>query len=234
MSTKLSSSLLLFSLLSCSSPERVPESGRHEQADISDTPADRVPPDAASSNHDGWRSLLDGRSLDGWAITSFGGEGEVRVENGAVRLDFGSPITGIHYEGEVPTHSYELALTATRVSGSDFFCGLTFPVGESHCTLVLGGWGGAWCGLSCIDGKDAADNDTGHARDFETGRAYAVRLRVTPERITAWVDDETIVDQDLVNHEVSLRPEVAPSRPLGVAAFATIAEIRDLRIRELD
>ncbi|MEQ8765537.1 MAG: DUF1080 domain-containing protein [Planctomycetota bacterium] len=249
--------LLLVLLAACANTETdsdrtVAGSGQEEEAEASaaepvsagepvaesEEPAESETPSSASpldgSRSDEWRVLFGGDSLDGWEVTSFGGEGEVRVREGGVRFGVGSPLTGIHYTGEeLPVTDYEISLTATRVQGSDFFCGLTFPVEESHCTLVLGGWGGALCGLSCIDGKDAADNDTMKIFGFENGRAYRVRLRVTGDRIRAWLDDELLVDQDVTGKELSLRPEVSASVPLGVSAFVTIAEFRDIRIRRL-
>ncbi|MBN2588491.1 MAG: hypothetical protein JXA96_01410 [Sedimentisphaerales bacterium] len=58
---------------------------------------------------------------------------------------------GIYWTGPLVTMSYEITLEAMRVEGSDFFCGLTFPVDENPCTLIPGGWGGTLCGLSCIN-----------------------------------------------------------------------------------
>ena len=59
-----------------------------------------------------------------------------------------------------PKVDYEVNLDAKRVAGNDFFCGITFPVGKRFCSLIVGGWGGATVGLSSIDGKDAAENET--------------------------------------------------------------------------
>ncbi|MEZ5299675.1 MAG: hypothetical protein R3F11_03245 [Verrucomicrobiales bacterium] len=49
-----------------------------------------------------------------------------------MRLGAGAGITGMRFApgGEaLPADGYEIELEARRVSGSDFFCGLTFPVG---------------------------------------------------------------------------------------------------------
>jgi hypothetical protein len=117
------------------------------------------------------------------------------------------------------------------VDGSDFFCGLTFPVGKSHCSLIVGGWGGGVVGLSSIDGQDAANNATTRVMSFTSGRWYAVRVRVTPDKITCFLDDEQIIDQPLADHEISVREEVAASQPLGIATYATTAELRNIRWR---
>lgn len=188
---------------------------------------------AATGGGAPWQSLFDGTRLDGWRATSFGGEGEVEIVDDAIRIGMGADLSGITWEGDFPRQSYELALEARRVEGNDFFCGLTFPVGDAFCSLILGGWGGAVTGLSSIDGFDAAHNDTTLVRDYVARRWYAVTLRVTPEAIECFVDGEPIIEQPLEGRRLSIRDEVIPSRPLGIATYATTAEVRRLRWRPL-
>jgi len=180
---------------------------------------------------DAWRPLFDGQTLGQWRPTPFGGEGEVRVEDAAIRIERGSDLSGITWAGDVPRQGYEVALEAQRVDGNDFFCGLTFAVGEHPCSLIVGGWGGGLVGLSSIDGEDAAHNATTLFRDFKNGRWYAIRVRVTPDRIACFIDDEQVVDQPLAGKTVSIRDEVAASQPLGVATYATTARVRNIRWR---
>ena len=188
----------------------------------------------------GWSVLLDAASFDGWESIDYGGEGAVeRValpEGGsAVRLGMGSMLTGIRRTdgAALPRFDYELEVVAARLAGTDFFCGLTFPVGEAHATLVLGGWGGALTGLSCLDGLDASDNETKSFRRYEKGREYTARVRVTRERLQAWVDGESVLDVALAGRKLSLRAEVEKSRPLGISSYATVARIRSVRLRRL-
>ena len=188
-------------------------------------------PDAAAAAD--WRPLFDGRSLDGWQPTPFGGEGEVTVADGAIAIARGSEMSGITWTKDVPRQDYEIALEARRVDGFDFFCGLTFPVGEDFCSFIVGGWGGAVVGLSSIDGADASSNDTTSIRSFKNGRWYAVRVRVTPARIECFIDDERVVDQPLDGRTLSIREEVVPSKPLGIATYSTTAEVRGIRWRPL-
>src|SRR5437899_2480510 len=80
-----------------------------------------------------WRSLFDGKSLTGWKNSEYGGHGDPAVEDGKLILPSGVALTGVTYTGgEVPNMNYEVAVEAQRVDGSDFFCALTFPVGDSH------------------------------------------------------------------------------------------------------
>lgn len=182
----------------------------------------------------GWIELFDGASLAGWQSTAFGGEGDVAVRDGALHLGVGSPLTGVTWTGEAPHGDYELELTATRVEGFDFFCGLTFPVRDGRfLTLILGGWGGSVSGLSCLDGEDAGSNDTRTLRGFSNGVEHTVLLRVTDERVDVLLDGAPLLGASLVGRELSLRPEVELSRPLGVASFATEARIGRVRWRPL-
>lgn len=165
---------------------------------------------------------------------AFGGEGKVTIDGDTITLGAGSPLTGVRYEGPpLPGADYELSLRATRVLGGDFFCGLTFPVRDGHCTLILGGWGGALVGLSCLDGFDASENETTTHLPFADGQPYRVRVRVTANRIAVWVDDRQVIDAGVEGRTVSLRPDVVLTKPLGVCSYATTATISELRLRRL-
>jgi hypothetical protein len=178
-----------------------------------------------------WTPLFDGTALGQWEQTSFGGEGPVSVRDGAIVLGMGDPLTGVTWTGAPLPAGYEIALEASRLAGSDFFCGLTFPVGATHCSLILGGWGGTTVGLSSIDGLDASENETTREIRFEDGRWYRVRLAVTASHIRAWLDDESIVELATPGRRIGIRPEVQPSRPLGIACYRTRAGLRGIRFR---
>ena len=192
------------------------------------------PKEAGSSKEAGaWKPLFNGKSLDGWKAAEFGGEGEVTVKDGMILLDFGSSMTGITLQKEFPKSNYELRLEAKRVDGIDFFCGLTFPVKDSHCSFIVGGWGGAVVGLSSIDGKDASENDTTKYMRFEKDQWYKIRVRVTDNAIQTWIDDKQIVNQDIRNRKISIRNEVDLSKPLGISTWDTRAALRKLAYRSL-
>jgi hypothetical protein len=178
-------------------------------------------------------SLFDGKTLGQWKATDFGGQGEVSVKDGAIHMAMGSYMTGITWTGPVIRMNYEITLEAMRVEGSDFFCGLTFPVGEKPCTLVLGGWGGSLCGLSSIDHFDASENSTTRMIGFENGKWYRVRLRVVPNRIQAWLNDEDLVDADITDKNIDIRIEVEESKPLGIATWNTAGAVRNIKLKKL-
>ncbi len=182
---------------------------------------------------DGWISLFDGKTLKGWKITKFGGQGEVHVKEGAIVMPVGSDLTGIHTERKLPKINYEVELEAQRVDGSDFFCGLTFPVKKDFCSLIVGGWGGGVCGLSSINDMDASENDTTSYQTFKPKKWYKIRLKVTEKKIEAWIDGKAIVEQDLEGKKIGIRYEVELSEPFGFACWQTTAALKNIRIRSL-
>lgn len=185
------------------------------------------------AQHEAWTPLFDGKTLDGWQSANFGGEGQVRIDDARIVFEFGEPLTGIRYERAFPKSDYEVRLEAMRIDGIDFFCALTFPVGDSHCTLITAGWAGAVVGLSCVDGKDASENATNRYMNFDNNRWYRIRVRVSAQRIQAWIDDRMVVDQALQDRKISTRPEVDLCKPLGVAAWQSRAAIRKVEYRRL-
>ncbi len=191
--------------------------------------ADEKPPEAIK-----WQVLFDGTSLAEWEATSFGGEGECTIVDKTMWVEMGGPMSGMTYLGDdLPLVNYEISLEAKRVEGVDFFCGLTFPVDDSHCSLIVGGWAGSLVGLSCIDDKDASDNETKKILKFDDDRWYEIRVRVEADRIRSWIDDELVVDLKTTGRKISLRNETLPSRPLGVSSFQTTAAYRNIKIRRL-
>ena len=106
-----------------------------------------------------WIPLFDGHSLSGWKEAPIPGRGPVGVQDGAIRLGKGR-MTGIAWTGDFPRSGYEIRFEAARLEGNDFFAGLTFPVNDSFCFWVNGGWDGTVVGLSNLDGNDASENDT--------------------------------------------------------------------------
>jgi hypothetical protein len=201
--------------------------------------ADRIKEAAAKPSApfegEGWRSLFDGQTLTGWRPTAFAAHGEVECQSGMIILNMGDPFTGINWTNPFPKMNYEVALDAMRLMGSDFFCGLTVPVGESFCSLIVGGWGGALVGISSLNGMDASENETSKYVNFETGRWYRIRLRVTEKKLEAWIDNDKLVDVVTTEKKISLRPgEIELSKPFGLACWQTSAALRAIQVRSVD
>ncbi len=177
--------------------------------------------------------LFNGTSLEGWEITNFGPQGPVYVSGGSIILGMGDGPTGITWLKEFPEMDYEVTLLAKRVDGNDFFCGMTFPVGKSPCSLIVGGWGGNVVGLSSIDGLDASENETMTLQLFTKDVWYHIRLRVTNDSISAWINNTPVVEFPTVGRKISIRPEVELSRPFGIASWRTTAAIRNIRLKRI-
>jgi hypothetical protein len=180
---------------------------------------------------EGWREMFD-RTLKGWKVTDFAGGGRVECEDGLLVLNMGDPFTGVNWSNDFPRMNYEVALDAMRWMGSDFFCGLTVPVGDSFCSLIVGGWGGSLVGISSLDGMDASENETTKFVNFESKRWYRIRLRVTPGRIEVWIDNDKLINVNTTDRKISLRPgEIELSKPMGIASWQTSAALRQIKYR---
>jgi hypothetical protein len=181
---------------------------------------------------EGWKGMFDGHDLRGWHETQFGGRGEVECTDGLLVLYTGDPFTGVNFTNAFPTNNYEIALDAMRLSGSDFFCGLTVPVSNSFCTLIVGGWGGSLMGISSLDGMDASENETARYTSFDSRKWYRVRLRVTTKRLEAWLDDDKVIDVNTRDRRIALRAgDIEMSAPVGIASWQTAAALRNIRYR---
>jgi hypothetical protein len=165
-------------------------------------------------------SLFDGANLGQWKIT----------EDESIILEMGNSLTGVTWGGPVVRTNYEINLDAMRVDGDDFFCSLTFPVGDSFVTFVVGGWAGTVCGISSIDYYDASDNETTVKAYFDNNRWYHVRVRVIDEKIQCWIDDKQYVDLETRGKKLGVRIDVKESKPLGIASWRTAAAIKNIRL----
>ncbi len=185
----------------------------------------------------GWKSLFDGKTLKGWKPTDFAGHSTVEVKDGRIVAGLGEMLTGITLADTngLPLMNYELVVEGMKVQGSDFWCGLTFPVGTNGCTLVLGGWGGAVVGISSIDHQDASDNELTQYIKFDNNKLYRVSVRVTDKKIEVWLDEDQIINLELEGRKISMRfGEIELSQPLGLATYQTEAAWKTIKVRKLD
>ena len=80
------------------------------------------------------RALIGKEGLEDWEPLEFGGSGEVLVKDGVLSIDEGVELSGVKFSKpeSLPTSNYEIEFEARRTYGFDFFCALTFPVGDLH------------------------------------------------------------------------------------------------------
>jgi hypothetical protein len=180
-----------------------------------------------------WQPMFDGKSMKGWREADYPGTHDIRISDGAIVLGR-SYLTGVNWTGPFPKANYEIRFEAARMQGGDFFAALTFPVNNSFCTLINGGWGGMLVGLSSLDAKDASENETTQSWDFVKGRWYEFRVAVNSDRIRVWIDGKPLIDVNISDREVGLRPgDIELSKPLGFASYSTVGAIRKVEYREL-
>jgi hypothetical protein len=181
------------------------------------------------------RVVMEALEPGKWQPIDGAGEVEWDDENRVMRIGVGTDLNGVRWTGPLPTVPYVMELEARRVSGSDFFCGLTFPVrsGKESVSLILGGWGGSLVGISSIDGLDASENSTGSQYEFEDQRWYRIRVEVGEECLQAWIDDRQVVDAHTEGQKLSLRVgPIEDCAPLGLATWLTRAEVRGMMWRK--
>ena len=180
-------------------------------------------------------NLLDENELVRWEAASFAFEGDLDIRDGVLNTGWGSYLSGVTWKGDPPARTnYEIELEARYTYGSDFFLGLTFPVGDRYCTWIVGGWGGTVVGISNIDDHSADDNETTLERSFTQEQWYRCKVRVIGEHIQCWIDGERVIDINTEGRKLNLRPgQIEGSIPLGLAAYDTIGEYRNMVWRNL-
>ena len=182
--------------------------------------------------------LFDGQSLTDWESVDNGGSGAVDLQDGEMIIRQGESLSGAVYKKAkgLPLTNYEITAETMRIEGADFFCGLTFPVGDvkTCLTLVLGGWGGSVTGISSIDGMDASENNTSSYQRYKDNQWYKVKLRVTPKEIHVWVDGKEVINTDIEGKKLGLRPGPIESyAPLSFTTYQTTAAIRNVQFTPL-
>lgn len=193
------------------------------------------PAPEAPKQEAGPASLFDGKSLGSWQSVDFGGQGEVKVDSGAIQVGEGASLSGIRWTGkDLPRTNYEFSVEAMKVEGSDFFCGIVFPVGKDTCSFVAGGWGGGVTGLSSVDHMNASENETASDQTYLKNKWYTIRLRVTPAKIEAWLDTKQVVNLELANRQITVHPAVESAAPLGLTNYQTSSRYRNITLKKLN
>lgn len=184
--------------------------------------------------------LFNGKDLTGWKLSDFAAQGGAEVQTNfreqgpAIVIQLGEVLSGVTYTNPVPRVDYEISLEAMKLDGSDFFIGLTFPYLTNHATFICGGWGGGVVGISSIDGADASENESTKFVGFEKNKWYRVKVRVTQDRIEAWLDDEQVANVETAGKKIDMRPgEIENAVPLSLSTYQTSAACRNVVLRKL-
>lgn len=183
-------------------------------------------------------SLLTPEFEAAWCAAGISEEGKVGIRDGEITMHPGQPMTGVRFDAwdsaALPRTRYAIEYEAMRVEGNDFFGTVTFPVNDTHATLIVGGWGGTLVGISSIDDMDASENSTRGNSFFENNRWHKVRIEVREDDLRAWIDGRLFVNVSIKGRRVGLRTgEISKCQPFGFATYATRARIRGVAIRRL-
>ena len=136
------------------------------------------------------------------------------------------------YRGALPGAHYKLSWEARRTDGSDFFCGLTFPIRGNVATLIGGGWGGGVVGISNVDGMSAVENETTDYRDFKNDQWYKIVLDINAKSLVVTIDDARVIDLDHDDRKYSVWWEQEQMAPIGFATWYSASEICKVYLSE--
>jgi len=184
-----------------------------------------------------WKLLSD-ELESSWQAAGIVEEGRVTIKEGEIRLDAGQPMTGARFvawqSAKLPRSRYAIEYEAMRVEGNDFFGTVTFPVNDSHVTLIIGGWGGTLVGISSLDDLDASENNTTGNAYFKNNEWHQVRVEVRDDDLRVWIGGKLFVNVSTKGRKLGLRAgDIEKCAPFGFTTYATRARIRDVVVRRL-
>ncbi|MFW6161856.1 MAG: 3-keto-disaccharide hydrolase [Planctomycetota bacterium] len=225
-------------LSACKAPEAGPgQEPERTTAAPAATTTDDGPPSVLSTLEPGkWVALFNGKNMKGWRVVEkyeFEMHGKIEVKDGEIRLGTGMPFSAITWTGDFPLEGYEVELETKRTSGVDIFAGTTFPIGESHASFIVGGWGDTVVGISSVDHMNAAENETTVVQGFDNKKWYRFRIRVTKPKIEAWINDKQVVDLERKGHKFSLYGGTDAMVPFGIFTWQSESALRNIRFRRL-
>lgn len=191
-----------------------------------------------ASAEDGYTTLFDGKSLEGWKVG--GPAASVSVENGTIKTN-GEP-AHLFYEGPAKNHDFkdfELKLEVMTKAGSN--SGVYF-----HTAFQEKGWP--------AQGFEAQVNNTYEKDPRKTGSLYAVKdVNVAPAKDDEWWEYDILVKGNTVTLKVNGQTTVEwtqpegfvnekdPGRKIGHGTFALQAHdkgstvyFRNIRVKPLD
>ncbi len=179
-----------------------------------------------------WISLFDGKTLGQWKPSAFGGQGDVEVADGEIVLSFGSEMTGITWSGAAPKMNYELEHRGPANRRDRLLLWTDVPSRRSSVQLHRWRLGGGVVGLSSLDGKDAARNNTTKYMAFQ--KALVRDPHPCHRRQDRSLDRQR--EDGRRRHDRQEDFDSARGRslaPLGISSYATTAGLRNLRWRPL-
>jgi hypothetical protein len=198
-----------------------------------------------SNDVDGWISLFDGKSLEGWKASE--NPSSFRVENGAIVCD--GPRSHLFYmgrDGNASFKNFEFQAEVLTTPGSN--SGIYF-----HTRYQDTGWPSTGYEAQVINSRRIEPGSTYGERKM-TGSLYAIRntwkapapdnewfrykIRVEGKTIRIWINDAMTVDY--TEPENPFRPQDMKGRVLSSGTFAlqghdpkSVVRFRNLRVRPL-
>jgi hypothetical protein len=184
-----------------------------------------------------WKLLSD-EFASSWKAAGMAEEGVISIKDGEISMQPGQPMTGVRFDpweaADLPLTRYAIEFEAMRVEGNDFFGTVTFPVNETHVSLIIGGWGGTLVGISSLDDLDASENTTTGNAFFKNHEWHQVRVEVRDDDLRVWIRGKLFVNVSIKGRKLGLRAgEIEKCAPFGFTTYATWARVRSVVVRRL-
>lgn len=172
---------------------------------------------ADKPDKDGWISLFDGKTLNGWKAA--GGAGSFKVEDGAIVAN-GQPVGHLFYDGEVKNHdfkNFELMVDVKTTEGSNggvYFHTKFQESGwpdmgfESQVNATHKDWKKGGSLYNVVDIKEAPVGD---------GKWWTYHIIVKDQTITLRINEKTTVEW---TQPEGYQHPTSKNRKLGSGTFA--------------
>jgi hypothetical protein len=69
--------------------------------------------------------------------------------------------------------------------------------------------------------------------NFTNKKWFHIRVRVEPQKIQAWIDEQSVVNLDTTGKRIGIRLEMESSTPLGIATWNTAAAWKNIQLKKL-
>lgn len=133
-----------------------------------------------------------------------------------------------------PGDSYEVSLVWTRFTGQDSLA-LFLPTKVGRVTLDIDGWRQHLGGVQDLNGQSMLAHGRHFPFTMENGRAYNILVKVTPERISLWLDHEMMLYWSLEGKTGSLNDlwKMSGESYLGLGSWQSRAQFEQFKVRRL-
>ncbi|MFG0254309.1 MAG: DJ-1/PfpI family protein [Rhodopirellula sp. JB053] len=132
-----------------------------------------------------------------------------------------------------PKSEYDFRVTFTRNNGSHSIA-LFFVTGQGQASFEVDAWGQHLAGIQNINGETIQQNET-RVNDvqLENGRRYTAMVEVRSDHITAYLDDERLIEMPLTGQRLTVPSiwTIPDATVLAIGAYASETVFHSVEVR---